>query len=443
MKFSVGLALTVILGATASSIGGALAQETGGTVPESLYRDSSPGVFEEEPKKKNDEPVNTFKGYNTADPNAVPEFPTRQTETQTNGDVQGAMIDPGATPGCAEDEDEKDCAKKAGSLTGLSKEEKKLLKGIIGDVFGGGLGSVTGGGKKKGSIGNSAEAVLQNQERLDQVMREEAAKVREYWVHDEHGPYPNEDVQIAMAQFFQVLLNYTTAPQFPWSITVVNKPIVNAAAGHAGIVMVNPGAIHISDNPLQLASVLAHEMGHVEYYHVMDDDLEALFHKAYTKGDPAATDQLINLLKQRDSTKEYAKIHFGRAQEEQADSRVAELFGFAGWDLREAAAYKFKSILYVLESGAKLRTDARESTHPLTQERIRFHLANSGTQSVRNSNFNWPGWERLKREFPTPDRFKTSYDTDGMPIIQGTRLDEGLHYVDKAVSLLRRIDASQ
>ncbi len=434
------IALTAMLGFVVLGTVGAHAQDSGSNVPDSLYRDSSPGVFEPEEKKKKKKSVNTFKGYNQADPNAVPNFPARDPEPEAGGDLQGAMIDPSATAGCAEDEDEKSCAKKAGSLTGLSKEEKKLLNGMIGDVFGGTLGGISGG--KKTQEGNKAQIQLDNLELAEQALFLYSDVMFVESIQGAGGFYPVDEVQFAIQAFVEPIFSAARMQNFPWAVVVpAQTGVFNAFALGAGKLAVFPEMIRYMDHPFELMETVAHEVGHVDLGHTsssMIDDinteiskedfdqnkikaLKAWIRKYEGKSFFEKLDMGIDMPPYLHFKTDAVVRAFGREEELQADSNVVPVFSRFGIDMRYAAVAYAKVLLYELDIGAGVATSPRGSTHPITIDRLDWMYGHATNQTRKrgNSKVNWPGWATLKKYFPTPEGYKTSFDANGVPYVRG------------------------
>jgi beta-barrel assembly-enhancing protease len=74
-------------------------------------------------------------------------------------------------------------------------------------------------------------------------------------------------------------------PNLSYTFQVVEDPAVNAFATTGGFVYVNTGLIKAADNEAELASVLAHEMGHIEGKHL----LKQMREKAAINGIASAT----------------------------------------------------------------------------------------------------------------------------------------------------------
>jgi len=76
-----------------------------------------------------------------------------------------------------------------------------------------------------------------------------------------------------------------TRPNIPYTFQIVEDPAVNAFATAGGFIYVNTGLLKTADNEAEVASVLAHEMGHIEGKHL----IKQMRQKAIASGVATAT----------------------------------------------------------------------------------------------------------------------------------------------------------
>jgi beta-barrel assembly-enhancing protease len=76
------------------------------------------------------------------------------------------------------------------------------------------------------------------------------------------------------------LVSQSDRPNIPYKFQVVEDSDINAFATMGGFVYINTGTIAAADNRAQLASVIAHEMGHIAGKHA----LEQIKQQAITQG---------------------------------------------------------------------------------------------------------------------------------------------------------------
>ena len=81
------------------------------------------------------------------------------------------------------------------------------------------------------------------------------------------GEYDDRELQRYVSSIGTLLAETSELPDLGWTFTVLNSPVVNAFALPGGYVYVSRGLIALADNEAQLASVLAHEIGHVTARH--------------------------------------------------------------------------------------------------------------------------------------------------------------------------------
>lgn len=94
---------------------------------------------------------------------------------------------------------------------------------------------------------------------------------------------------------------------------IVKDPAVNAYASLGGKISVNSGLLKQAQSPEEVAGVLAHEIGHVKFRHIMEGTIAHLF-----------TSEGINLIfgghsSTADMAQYFVNMGFTRSQEAQAD----------------------------------------------------------------------------------------------------------------------------
>jgi len=79
----------------------------------------------------------------------------------------------------------------------------------------------------------------------------------------------NSQLTSYVEQIGRRLAANSTRPNIPYTFQVVEDPAVNAFATAGGFIYVNTGLLKTADNEAEFASVLAHEMGHIEGKHLI------------------------------------------------------------------------------------------------------------------------------------------------------------------------------
>jgi beta-barrel assembly-enhancing protease len=95
-------------------------------------------------------------------------------------------------------------------------------------------------------------------------------QINQELVRKEVRLYRDPDLSRYIEQIGQRLAAKSSRKDIPYTFQVVRDKNVNAFATMGGFVYVNTGLIQEADNEAQLASVIAHEIGHIESRHAVD-----------------------------------------------------------------------------------------------------------------------------------------------------------------------------
>jgi predicted Zn-dependent protease len=195
------------------------------------------------------------------------------------------------------------------------------------------------------------------------------------------GVYNDPRLQTMIEQTVDRLVAASERPDLHYKVTMLNSPSVNAFALPTGQLYVTRGLIALANDDSELASVLAHEMGHVIARHAEIREEQAkqadLVSRVVTDvvSDPEAG--ALALAKSK-----LALASFSRAQEFEADAIGVGIAARAGYDpygaVRFLTAMERNSDLKPEQTGA-INPAAPDflSSHPATPERITNALANA------------------------------------------------------------------
>jgi predicted Zn-dependent protease len=196
------------------------------------------------------------------------------------------------------------------------------------------------------------------------------------------GVYNDPKLQGMIEQLVERLVAASDKPDLHYQVTMLNSQSINAFALPTGQLYVTRGLIALADDESELASVLAHEMGHVIARHAELREQEArnadLASRVITDvvSDPEAG--ALALAKSK-----LALASFSRAQEFEADAIGIGIAARAGYDpygsVRFLTAMERNSELKAEQSGGAINPSAPDflSSHPATPERITNALANA------------------------------------------------------------------
>jgi predicted Zn-dependent protease len=208
------------------------------------------------------------------------------------------------------------------------------------------------------------------------VPEEVAAKLGEQAFQEilrETPPLRDAGLQRRLAGVGERIVAASGSPWRDWQFVVLDSPKLNAFALPGGRVGVFSGMLGIMANEAQLATVLGHEVGHVNARHaaqrIVAENAVALALRLGTAllayGDTPIPPQPVVAL--GGSLADIGLIRpFGRGQELQADELGLRYMARAGYDPAESVAFWRRML--ALDTGD--RTPAFLSTHPASQRRI-------------------------------------------------------------------------
>jgi len=158
--------------------------------------------------------------------------------------------------------------------------------------------------------------------------------------------------------------------QIGYTFYIVNTDVVNAFAVPGGYIYLNRGLIEATDNLAELAGVLAHEIGHVEERHSVEQ-----LERAQTAN--VGLTLAYVLLGRQPGTAERAAIDLGgglyfanhsRAAENEADAVAVRLLANSGIDPNGMVTF-FEELMSS-RNRSPSQLEQWFSTHPTTQDRI-------------------------------------------------------------------------
>lgn len=173
-----------------------------------------------------------------------------------------------------------------------------------------------------------------------------------------------------------------------YQVAIVDADMINAFAFPGGYIVVTTGLIKNSDNPEQVAAVLAHELTHVIERHgmrkiVRQAGIGVLVGIVF--GDTTALSQLI------DAGAKLEGLSFDRGQERNADEGAIKIMLAAGISPKNLAGF-FEKIKQTDHISGNI--PAIFQTHPLNAERIKY--VSEAPEPDQPHKFDLD-WEKVKR----------------------------------------------
>ena len=178
------------------------------------------------------------------------------------------------------------------------------------------------------------------------------------------GEFDNEKVDSMVTIIGNRLEGGLSDSEYNYRFVVFENEMINAFTVPGGNILISTGLIAFCDTPEELASVMAHEMGHVEKHHVLTRLIKELGLEILTAGDTYVMGEVTGLL---------TSTSFDRKQEEAADLFAAQLLERSSIEPRTLATFFRK--LEEENDNELLQHFEIISTHPNFRSRIREALS--------------------------------------------------------------------
>jgi|GEM_PF-1755994 len=212
----------------------------------------------------------------------------------------------------------------------------------------------------------------------------------------------NQALQGVFRRFCEPFLKLVERPHLPWELYLTDSPTPNGLAYGGGKITVAVGSLIYADHPAEFASIVVHEIGHNDRRHlgqaIETDTLMKLLESGDINAPGSAGEAFRKLDPMYDALLESG---FSRLREREADAYVPFLYDRMGMDTGRQIVM-FQKMMKVYDISSARKTCLMDS-HPAMQERI--ELLRPMVRKVRNE-FAPPGWEELKRYYPTPPEYR-------------------------------------
>ncbi|MEM9924208.1 MAG: M48 family metallopeptidase [Cyanobacteria bacterium P01_D01_bin.50] len=174
--------------------------------------------------------------------------------------------------------------------------------------------------------------------------------------------YSNSQINRYIKRIGKRLEAYNTRKKVPYVFQVVKDDSINAFATAGGYVYINTGLIKAADNEAQLASVVAHEIGHIEGKHVVKQMRQTAIANGLATAAGVEESKLVQL-----GVEIAFRRRKSRAAERDADQRGLRILTDSGYAPQGMVSFmkKLKS-----KSGASAPTFL--STHPSPANRVEY-----------------------------------------------------------------------
>jgi predicted Zn-dependent protease len=197
------------------------------------------------------------------------------------------------------------------------------------------------------------------------------------------GPVQDHKLNSYISQVGNSMAASSHRPHMPYSFRVVNATYVNAYAFPGGSIAATRGIMLSLDNEAELASLLGHELGHVNARHAAEQMSKGQLAQAVAGGvsvlagtQSAALGELAGQLGQIGAGALLAS--YSRDNEREADALGMEYMVGAGY-----GSEGFIGLMDMLNSMSKHKTttvDLLFATHPMSQERYNTAVQTANTK---------------------------------------------------------------
>ncbi|MBE9127536.1 MULTISPECIES: M48 family metallopeptidase [unclassified Coleofasciculus] len=170
--------------------------------------------------------------------------------------------------------------------------------------------------------------------------------------------YRNSDINRYVDQIGQRLAQESPRPNIPYTFQIVRDDSINAFATMGGYVYVTTGLLAAADNEAEVASVLAHETGHITERHSIKQMRQTAIARGVAVAAGLDRSTLVNL-----GVELALRLPNSREDEFEADQVGLNILRQAGY--APSAMVKFMEKL-----NSRRSVPSFLSTHPATQDRI-------------------------------------------------------------------------
>ena len=185
------------------------------------------------------------------------------------------------------------------------------------------------------------------------------SQINQQLVSREVRLYRNPEINNYVKQIGQKLAANSDRPNIPYTFQVVNDKGINAFATMGGFVYVNTGLLKLADNEAELASVMAHEIGHITGRHAVEQMRETAIAGGIATAAGLDRNRAVGI-----GVELALRRPGSRKDELEADQEGLEMMRRAGYAPSATVTFMEK----LLKKGGS--APAVLSTHPATSDRI-------------------------------------------------------------------------
>jgi len=230
------------------------------------------------------------------------------------------------------------------------------------------------------SVAKSAEAVAKSFEDITPEQEYYIGRAVSATILDKYEPYTEESANEYINILGQALALFSKRPETfgGYHFLILDTEEINAFAAPGGFIFISRGLLRCANSEDGVASVLAHEIGHVQEKHGLkaikkSRITSALAMLAKTTAETVMTseelDQLTSIFEDTilDITTTLIDSGYSMAQERVADLDAVEILKSAGYDPRALI-----DVLWVMDAKLEPGGKGFGKTHPDPEDRIKY-----------------------------------------------------------------------
>ncbi|MCJ8278864.1 MAG: M48 family metallopeptidase [Rivularia sp. ALOHA_DT_140] len=174
--------------------------------------------------------------------------------------------------------------------------------------------------------------------------------------------YRNSQINNYIQRIGKRLAAHNRRKKIPYKFQVVKDNSINAFATAGGYVYMNTGLIKAADNEAQLASVVAHEIAHIEGRHVVEQMKKTAIARGLATAAGVENSKLVQLGVELGFRRPNSRV-----AERDADRRGLRMLTDAGYAPQEMVSFMKK-----LKNKSRGGTPTFLSTHPSPSNRVKY-----------------------------------------------------------------------
>jgi len=196
----------------------------------------------------------------------------------------------------------------------------------------------------------------------------------------------NESAQRALTTIAQPLWRVSTRTNLNWNIILTDSSDVNACTPGGGLILIYKGLISQCAEEVELASVIAHEIGHVQHRHAIQRIMTQVVQQQMGISPSGLSDKDKNGASMEmlmEKAVDLINLSYGRLHEHQADAFIIQAFLKAGYPPSKASLF-FHRLIKLFDRQSP--NYCLYSTHPLMVERIKRMDAIAASYGSKNKS---------------------------------------------------------